>query len=605
MDEAECKNEPTLERLKALRQNDDVVVLSLGTLASFALRKTGIPYVTPDLFFSKEKAAAMDKQALAFAMGWYKSIDDPVMTFHGVSIGEVLEYDFYFLFIDALRSVEIAKGLLRDSFDALFVSSQDFPEVGHAACYNTLPSILTYIANQKGMKVIRHEQGSRIAVETVWKSNRVMHRFSLVFHNHVLPTINTTFSRGNFGTLVSFFLHRNMKRIALAFHDDGVVDSLRDKNGRGLKIFPSFLHTPGSISQVKKLLMHVRDAISSSGFDDSIMYDDIPFSRVLLPFFNQILSKSGQSVIGRIQWTELFLKMFRPASFVVIEDISPLLRSMCQVLRLHGIPVVVVQHGILANDFAGFYIMPKVGDFQAVWGEYYKTWHTDRGKSDESQVVTGFPRHDRLLNLPPLNRDGLCKRFGLNPRMRVVLIATEWFQSVSCRRTIEEDESYIRHVLRSLKAYDDIQVVVKLHPGFQDLWYKIVSQIAEQERVRVVIAKDSLWDLIRLSSFVIVSVSSVCVEALILGKQVISVDLNDCKDITGLVQDGLATGAYSADEISRSIRICTDVAEQNGLQDDSKTMSLFPFVYLIDGCASKRVAELIRAVSIQSQTSHR
>jgi CDP-glycerol glycerophosphotransferase (TagB/SpsB family) len=252
----------------------------------------------------------------------------------------------------------------------------------------------------------------------------------------------------------------------------------------------------------------------------------------------------------------------------------------------------------LAIDLAGFYVMPKVGDFQAVWGQYYRKWHIDRGKPPETQVATGFPGHDGLHNLPPIDREVVCKRFGLDPGFKVVLVATEWFQAGSSRYTVEEEENYIRHVLRSLKIHDDIQIVVKLHPAHQYKYNKIVSQIAEQERVRVVIARDSLWDLMRLSSFVIVSMSSVCVEALILGKRVISVNLNDCRDITGLVQDGLAIGAYSVEEIKLAIETCMEVAEQNPNQDDRNRKLLLPFIYLDDGCASNRVADLIRTKSI-------
>jgi hypothetical protein len=358
------------------------------------------------------------------------------------------------------------------------------------------------------------------------------------------------------------------------------------------------------MSQTYRILRYlVRDETRTSKLDDSIVYDGIPLWGVLSPLVNQILSRHVPSITGRIQWTELFLTMFRPSALVVSEDIAPLSRSMCQVLKLRGIPVIVVQHGILSVDLAGFYAMPKVGDFQAVWGQYYREWHIDRGKSAETQVVTGFPRHDGLRNLPPIDREGVCRRFGLDARLKVVLVATEWFQAGSSRYTVEDEESYIRHVLRSLKVYVDIQIVVKLHPGRQERYNKIVSQIAEQEGVRVVIAKDSLWDLMRLSSFVIVSVSSVCVEALALDKPVISVNLADRRDITGLVQDGLAIGAYNESEIKRSVEICMTVAGREPDHDDNKRSLLFPFIYLADGCASQRVAELIRAKSVRNPES--
>lgn len=603
MDDAGCRNGPTLDKLMALRKSGEVVVLSLDTLAGLALRRMGVPYVTPDLFFNKEKSAALDKQSVAFSTGWYKSIDHPLMSYHGVSIGEVLEYDFYFLFIDATRSVEIANGLLRDSFDAIYIPPPDPKYIGHSACYNTLPSILEYLAGQEGVNVVRLERASQGAAGTTHSVGRARKRFGLVFHNRRLLMSSFTFLRENISALATLFLNRNMKRFALTYEDAWLHGSLNDANGRVLKTNPDSMHTPGSLSHANMVLKYLTDERNSSDLDGLIVYNDIRLWRVLSQHINEMLSELIPSIVGRIQWTELLLRTIRPDSVAVLEDISTLQRSMCQVLRSRGIFVVVVQHGILTNDFAGFYAMPKAGDLQAVWGEYYRKWHMDRGKPAESQVVTGFPRHDGLFNLPSVDRDGLCRRFGLDPNLKVVLVATEWFQAATSRYTVEDDENYIRLVLRSLKVYDDIQIVVKLHPGFQDRYQRIVSEIAAQEGVKVVIAKDSLWDLIRLSSFVIVSTSSVCVEALILGKPVISVNLADQKDISGLVQDRLAIGAYSEDEIKRSIRKCMEVDGQRPAQADTTRQLLLPFIYLADGCASQRLAELMRTKSVRNPVS--
>lgn len=600
MDEIDSQNESTLERLKALGKDNEVVVLSLGTLASHTLRKMKVSYVTPNLFFSKEESATKDKQSVAFCRGWYKSIDHPLMSYHGVSIGEVLEFDFYFLFIDALRSVEIAETLLQDSFDTIYVPSLDSKEVWHNGCYYTLPSVLTYMAAQKGIKVARFERLSRAVTENKQNRNRARKWSSFVLHNGMLLKSCALFLCKNLRTLAALLLDRRNAIHALEYHDEGLVDSLRDTGGRALKIYPSLVHTPGSISQADRVLRYLKDGKTTAKLYDSIVFNEIPLWHVLSSQIDQRLSELVPCLFGVIQWTELFAKIIRPASFVVHQDITSLSRSMCQVLRSRGIPVIVVQHGILSRDVAGFYVMPKVGDIQAVWGEYYRKWHTDRGKPAESQVVTGVPRYDGLFSLPPFDRDIVSRRFGLDPKLGVVLIATEWFEADTYQYTVEEEEDYIRLVLRSLKVHDDIQIVVKLHPNSQSKYQRIVSQIAEQERVRVVIAKDSLWDLIRLSSFVIVSVSSVCVEALILGKPVISVNLSDCRDITGLVQDGLAIGAYSEDEIKRSIGICMTVAGRGSDHDDDKRSLLFPFICLADGCASRRVAELIRAKSVRN-----
>jgi len=597
MDETDSQNESTLERMKALGKDNEIVVLSLDTLAGHTLRKMEIPYTTPNLFFSKEKSPAMDKQSVAFSRAWYKSIDHPLMSYHGVSIGEVLEYDFYFLFIDAFRSIEIAQTVLQDSFDAIYIPSQDFQDVWHDGCYYTLPSILTYMAAQKGIKVARLERPAWGAREDKQKRTRARRRSSYVFHNLKFLRSCALFLQKNSGTLATLLLDRKKARYAVQYLDEGLVESLRDADGRALRIHPSLVHTPGSMAQANRVLRYLKDGKTTSRLGDSIVYDDIPLWRVLSSQVDQRLSELVPSVFGMIQWTELFAKVIRPASFVVDEDITSLSRSMCQVLRSRGVPVIVVQHGILSRDLAGFYAMPKVGDVQAVWGEYYRKWNTDRGKPTESQVVTGFTRYDGLFNLPPLDRVGLSRRFGLDPKLRVILVATEWFEADTYRHTVEEEENYIRLVLRSLKVHDDVQIVVKLHPMFQNRYQWIVSEIAAQEGVKVVIAKDSLWDLIRLSSLVIVAVSSVCVEALILGKPVISINVNDRRDLTGLVQDGLAIGAYDEDGTRRSIASCLEMAERTEVQIDRTRAQLVPFVYSIDGHASQRVAELIKTRS--------
>ena len=603
MDEAECQNESTLERLRTLRKSDEVVVLSLSTLASLALRRMGVDYVTPDLFFSKEKSTAIDKQSAIFCRGWYRAIDHPLMSFHGALIGETLEFDFYHLFIDALRSVEIVRSLLEDSFETIYIPSLDFEDSWYVlSCHYTLPSILVCLAGQKGMKVVNLERPSGVVAETLRRHAPSRQWFRLLIDDVFLSLSCIQFLFRNFDSLASLFLDRRKARFALSYQVyryEGLVEELRDPNGRGLRIYPSLVHTPKSMLQINGVLKFLKDEKTISKLDDLIVYDGVPLWRMLSPQVYQMLSKQVPFIIGRMQWTELFVKLVRPASFVACDDVLPDHRSMCQVLKLLGIPVVIVQHGILVSDFEGLFVLPKVGDIQAVWGEYYRKWHIDRGKPAESQVTTGAPGFDKIVNLPALDRDKICKRFGPDPGLKVVLVITEYFGTSSSGYTVEEEERYIRLALRSLKTYDDIQIVVKLHPHSQSRYHRTVSEIAEQEGVRVIIARDSLWDLIRLSSFVIVSMSTVCLEALALGRPVIQINLDSFIGDSGLVQDGLAIGAYNEEEINKCVGICVRGVEQDKDEDDRRKSLLFPFLYTVDGRASERLAELIRAKSIR------
>lgn len=447
VDEAGSRDDSILNKLEDLRKSGEVVVLSLDTLAGLELRRKGIPYDTPDHYFKKEKAAEMDKQSVAFSTGWYRSMDNPLMYYRGVSIGEVLEYGFYFLFIDAIRSVEIANGLLRGSYDAIYMPSPDPRYVGHSACYNTIPTVLEHLARRAGVNVVRLDGAVSGRAGVARGAGGGKKPFGLLFQNRRLPISGFTFVRENLGSLVALFLKRGMKRHALTYEDRWLLASLSDAHGRGLKTKPDSIHTPASLAHAKRILEYLTDERTALNLDDSVVYNDVRLWRVLSSHINEMLSELVPSIVGRTRWAELLLKTIRPNSFTVLEDISTLQRAMCQFLRSRKVPVIVIQHGILTNDFAGFYVMPKVGDVQAVWGEYYKKWHTDRGKAADSQAVTGFPRYDGLFMMPPLDREGVCRRFGLDPDLRVVLVATEWFQAATSRYTVEDDENYIRFVL--------------------------------------------------------------------------------------------------------------------------------------------------------------
>ena len=603
IDEVESKNQKTLRLLRELKRDNEVVVLGLSTIADMSLRREGIPYVTPDVFFSMEKSSKIDRHAYMICQTWHKLLDSALISYRGVSIGEMLEYDIYHLLVAALRSVEIANKVLMDSYDVVYLPSSNpsLDDQGisfHTACYQPLLLILYDYARKRGMKVemLSPPPGRNPPVAFNWRPTALT--------NQGFSTSSALFLLKNWRALLAILSHRNLPRTTLQLCpicQNEILNCIRRIGGIGVKAFPGILQNRSSRAHASRLASLMKEEKTISRLDDEIVYEGNHFWRALYPFIDDVLSKLIPLIIGRINWTEFYVKMFNPASFVVFQDITPLSRSMCQVLKNHGVYVLVIQHGILGNDMAGMYTMPKAGNMQAVWGEYYENWHLKRGKPAGSQAVTGFPRHDELVNMPPLNREDLCRRFDLDSGLKVALIATEWYQAASARYTIEKQEEFIRLSLRALKAPGDVQIVVKLHPSFRVKYRKIVTDIADQEGVDVVIAEDSLWDLIRLSSLVIVSMSSVSVEALILGKPVISVDLVDKKDISGLVQNGLAIGVRNEDELNDAVRECLENPGSSLAPDAKREELLLPFTGPLDGQSSRRVAELIEAMVTRSQ----
>ncbi|HIH01331.1 TPA: hypothetical protein HA259_04530 [Thermoplasmata archaeon] len=585
VDEALSEDPATLSRLRSLGEGDEAVVVPLSTLASLSLRKEGIPFLRVEKLFPREKWQALDSKAAELSRRWHEhlSSETHLLRFHGVSIGQALELDFYFIFIDAVRSAEIASALLKDPFDTIYlppIDAQSISETTYNICYDTLPSFVAHMAARKGIPVVTLGQGR----------NGSAKQYGFVVSCAL-------FVKENGLNLVSLMLSPKKPRYVFSFFaQDGIFENLSSSGGRALSIPPhGNMQTRESRRHVERLLDYLRSDAVVSKLDEVTSHSGLPLWSILSPMLRVYLPKRLSSVTGLTLWTEFLMKRLEFDCCVSRDDVSPFRNPMCQVLKDDDVPIVVVQDGLRTNDLTGNYVMPKVGDVHAAWGEYYKKWHVDRGKQPECQVITGFPRHDKLVKLPPVDREAICRRFGLDPKRKVALIATEWFQGSTTRYTAEMDEDYVRLALRSLKPHKDLQIVAKLHPYFQDKCGRIVSEIAEQEGVNLVIAKDSLWELIQLSSFVIVYLSTVAVEALIIGKPVIMVNLVDGRDITGLAQDGLAIDAYDEAGLNRAVRKCLSSPESCVAPDGKRQELLLPFTGPLDGNSSKRVAKLIES----------
>ena len=585
IDEALSMDKATLDRLRSHGEDDEKVIVPLSTLASLSLQREGVPIVRANEYFQMDRWESMDSKAAELCKRWHEvlSTDTPLLRFHGVSIGEALELDFYFIFIDALRSAEIAASLFKEPFDKIYMPPfdvQSIRDTTYNICYETLPPLVSYIAAQR-----------KIPVVTLGQQRNGRGR------QYGFAVSCALFMKENGRDLMSLVMDPKKSRSAFSFFSqDGIIENLASSGGRGLSIPPhGNLQTSESRRHADLLLRYLQSETTASKLNEVTSYNGLPLWSILSPLLQPYLSKQIRSVVGLTQWTEFLVKRLRFDCCVSRDDVSPYRNPMCQVLRNNKVPIVIVQDGLRTNDLTGNYVMPKVGDVHAAWGEYYKKWHVDRGRPPESQVITGFPRHDRLVRLPPVDREAICGRFGLDPKRKIALIATEWFQGATTRYTSEMEEDYVRLALRSLKPHRDLQIVAKLHPYFQDRCTRIVSEVADQEGVDLVIAKDSLWELIQLSSFVIVYLSTVAVEALIIGKPVISVNLIDGRDITGLARDGLAVEAYDEEGLDRAIRKCLSSPESCLAPDGRRQELLLPFTGPLDGNSSKRVAKLVES----------
>ena len=273
------------------------------------------------------------------------------------------------------------------------------------------------------------------------------------------------------------------------------------------------------------------------------------------------------------------------------DDITNVNRLLSKICKCQGIPVLVIQHGAVSVDMGGFHVMPLEANKQAVWGEIPQGWHVTRGKDIESQVITGNYRFDPIAKKYAMNDDELRRQLKIDNHKGVIVLGTEWYAGISVMYTWEMNEQLVR-ALHALKLYSNKQIVVKLHPTFYQHYKKIVSEIANEVGIEVILTKDYLWELLSICDLLICGNSTIGIEAMFFAKPVIIVNLENTPEIP-YASYGAAICAHTPEEIESAI----DTALHDSATIKKLTLNqerfLRDYTYKRDGQASKRVAHLI------------
>ncbi len=571
----------------------DAIILALDFWAGKKFRDASIAYETPRDYLDVRASRHLDELASGLARTWYKPLGKR-LHHNGIPIGQMAEYDFTFLFIDALRSVAIAHRIFRERAPGRVVlCPQLTASRPNAICYESLPGVLDHLARQRNLRVSWISSSSSLRrAAGVRSDTRGYHRPRRAIGRRAR---NIAF-RG-FASARALFLSlatrsgASVLLIRLSYHAR-IAEALGHHGLRGLNSSPiraGWIKARLRAAPVQRLWQALKE---DPAFQQRLLYDGVPLSDILDQRFREFFHQGAPDLIEYIEGAEWLIRRLRPRMLVVPEDLTPVLRAVCRTFRRRGLPVLVIQHGAVGVDMGGFHVMPLEAERQAVWGEMVRKWHIRRGKPEDSQVITGNPGFDPIASDYDPGEVEIRRRLGLSPSEGIILLATEWFSGISSEATVEGEERFIRYTLRALRELPRHQVVVKLHPNYQTAYERLVLAIAEEEGIRVTIAKDHLWDLLKISDLVIVSNSTVGLEAMMLGRPIVFVHTYEGIEEIPYVASKAARGASRPEEIaSAAARALNE--DQRGEAERRRNAFVQGYAFIQDGRASDRVAQLI------------
>lgn len=261
----------------------------------------------------------------------------------------------------------------------------------------------------------------------------------------------------------------------------------------------------------------------------------------------------------------------------------------------HHFQLVVLQSALITEQierhknllFSSFLEDRLLSDYFCVSGSLAESLKRKYLKDTRNLVMTGQPRFDNLAKADKLfDKDEICRRLGLIGDRRILVWATETHSL-----PLEENRENVEAICAAVKSLENVGLVVKLHPAEdQD-----ASLYKENRSCTPIIVKGSenISESLFVCDAMVTKSSTAAIEAAILDKPVIVLNLSGEPDIMPYVKEGVALGVYEKKDLVPAIRqaLYDEKIRENLAKQREKFV--YEYAYIQDGKASERVANLI------------
>ncbi|NQU94923.1 MAG: UDP-N-acetylglucosamine 2-epimerase [Candidatus Omnitrophica bacterium] len=278
---------------------------------------------------------------------------------------------------------------------------------------------------------------------------------------------------------------------------------------------------------------------------------------------------------------------------ILRNDIRELEKTLVSVSKKNDIPTLVIQHGILAEPNGHNVIL---ADKIAVWGNRAVSWYEKFDNGPSKTEAIGNPSFDALTKPMRLDKNKYIQNaLKLSRKKYLSTLITPCTEVHRFSSFETDDVSYnlIKHAIKAVKSIGEMNLVVKLHPNqniraFMELFKK------EDKNYVIFVHKTNLHKLIAASDVVMTPDSTVGLEAVIMQKPVVAINLGKRPSLLPFTENGVALGVYKGDDIKNAIEKALHDKEVKKSMELARKDFVNDFVYKLDGKCRERVRKLIK-----------
>jgi len=290
--------------------------------------------------------------------------------------------------------------------------------------------------------------------------------------------------------------------------------------------------------------------------------------------------------ISNIAFSEKLINSISPDVIYVMPDGDFLQQMAVELARKkHKIPTLTSISAI-DTDNARSYMKHLHADKIAAMGNRSKDVYVKSGIEGDRIAVTGVAQFDRLFNRDKEQDKQVVVGCGVDLSKRIVVFTT---QPISPAETQEMLSGVIDAVLKMT----DTQLVIKVHPREEMEAYQAIAEKYQNPRVCVV--KDiDLYALISNCELLIAKSSTTALEAMMIGKPVVTFDLSGQPGPVPYATEGAAIGVYRQEDIEEAIQRALHDEETRSRLKAGRDKFVRNWAGEPDGKASWRIVTLMK-----------
>jgi hypothetical protein len=304
------------------------------------------------------------------------------------------------------------------------------------------------------------------------------------------------------------------------------------------------------------------------------------------PILRQLLHTSLPEHAMYAEAVDRAIARERPDVIVTASAAHPLGYAFAALAKRAGVPTVEITHGIPIMEYA---YLPVRTDRVAVWGPAMRDWYVERGAEPARIAITGQPRFDGIRDARPADGGtALRSRLGVPPAAGIVTLATNPVSD-------QENARLLRAVLGAMRGFSEHHLVVKMHPAERgDIQRRV---LAEEGAAASLVQDTGLYELIAISDVVLTYHSTVGLEAMILDRPVVVINLSGLPDPAPYVERGAAVGACSETELGEALRWVLAPSAHADRLAQARARFVADYAGEADGRAASRVVDLMQEIS--------